>query len=170
MFKTNQKPSKQWKVHAASTHETETIRISERTTPNKKFNKTGHRHLQYVMLLVISCLITGGSIWSSHLGLVHWWPVLLFWWLWIFQMLHNFNFFVVNYFCMDHCILQSSSHKCSAVLGLGFIKYKNITLDILHCLTYITYTHTVDSIQYSIIMIQPLSLICREVLCHFFCS
>lgn len=58
-------------VHAARTHETETISISETTTPNNKFNKIGHRHLQYVMLLVTSCLITGGSIWSSHLSLVH---------------------------------------------------------------------------------------------------
>ena len=59
------------KVRAARTHETETISISERTTPNNEFHKIGHRHLQYVMLLVTSCLITGGSIWSSHLGLVH---------------------------------------------------------------------------------------------------
>jgi hypothetical protein len=41
-------------VHAARTHETETISISERTTPKNKFNKIGHRHLQYVMLLVTS--------------------------------------------------------------------------------------------------------------------
>ena len=39
-----------------------------------------------------------------------------------FSSASNSSFFFVNYFSLDYCILYSSSHKCSAVLGLGFIQ------------------------------------------------